>query len=843
MARLSTSPNKQEKAKPRRRNVVVDSSDEEDGSNSSNSSSSSSDDDTETGFQQVINSAAPQTHGNDNTNNIKKDVNSEKKNSFSAPKGNNKEKDVIDSLKKLTIKSNQSAAPQSSPTTTKTNKHFEPKTTGIFKKLQERTVNERNSNEFKKSKPSSTESGSGTGAGFGGSVPKTTATKSHSTNNGMFLPPKRQSAQKQQSLPAKTFNSPVKSFDINKGNLLEPMAPSSKKWGQRMDINHFKAVPFQSPMVPKDPIQNAHGPPAWQPVNSGGLKNNDYSYIDPKNTTKAMQELVDNLDGEDIQVDINDNKVDGLNVTLLPHQVKGFKFVTDLEGTKYKGGLLCDDMGLGKTIQSIALILKNKMQNTKENSEYEPCTLVIAPLALIHQWASEIKEKSEGLKVYVHHGTSRTKDASYLKNFDVVVTTYSVVSSEHGNDGSIFNISWFRILLDEAHTIKNHTSKGAKACCALNAIHRWCLSGTPIQNNTDELYSLIKFLRIEPFNDYTTWKNKIGAPVKTGQARVAMKRLHVLLGVIMLRRTKEVLGSSGINLPDRNIHRKFIKFSESEQKMYDSLAGKVENKIRMYLENRQYLNALKLLLRLRQICDHVDLVHGKIDQDDKESLISSVSTEQPKKDSETDELADMLNSMDLKTDALKELNLEEEEDDGSQHGTSSKIREAIKIINKEPERKTIIFSQFTSMLDLVEPCFKKVGIKFVRYDGSMKSNSREESLNKLRNDDSVKVLLCSLKCGALGLNLTCASRVILLDPWWNPMVSEQAIDRVHRIGQTNPVDVYEFIIEKTVEERILKLQDKKRVLAKSILDVNGTKAVNKKANALSSDEMLDLLNG
>ncbi|GKT94107.1 SNF2 family helicase [Colletotrichum tofieldiae] len=699
-------------------------------------------------------------------------------------------------------------------------------------------------------------------------------------------------------------------------------------------------------------------------------------------------------------------------------------------------------------------------------------TLVVAPLALIRQWESEIKEKvakTHGLKVCVHHGPQRTKKFKDLAAYDVVVTTYQVLVSEWGHSSEddngvkagCFGLHWWRVVLDEAHTIKNRNAKSTKACYALRSEYRWCLSGTPMQNNLEELQSLIKFLRIKPYDDLKEWKEQIEKPLKNGKGHVAIRRLHSLLRCFMKRRTKDILkeegalnpggkptkegekSSTGFKVTERKVVTVATTFSPAERRFYDRLETRADESIERMLKGKvDYANALVLLLRLRQACNHPKLLEGKLDKD-KDALSTDTSNknssadidsladmfggmgivtktcgicgrslpkdvvssdrdtcqecyddlayfkehETPKRkkpkhkkgkvkgivknavaaeaedetpykpkarrprnrnvvvdsddeeadgswlvpedqraplrlgkaggeedenaegggdwigsddsqhDSENEEDSSQLDSFVVKdgktkrgrdveesyasddsllsiaaiasqvkeeklkssqssqTDSDSETNSEEDtgvdeselysdddtnyKPDGqvSQILASAKIRQMMQILHKEVDQhKFIVFSQFTSMMDLIEPFFREEGFKFTRYDGSMKNDEREASLHRLRNDKNTRILLCSLKCGSLGLNLTAATRVIILEPFWNPFVEEQAIDRVHRLTQTVDVIVYKLTVEKTVEERILALQEKKRLLAETAIE-GGMK---KDAFKLGFKEIMDL---
>ncbi|KAJ3493322.1 hypothetical protein NLG97_g4807 [Lecanicillium saksenae] len=787
-----------------------------------------------------------------------------------------------------------------------------------------------------------------------------------------------------------------------------------------------------------------------------------------------------------------DGRIDGLKVRLLPHQVEGVEWMLGRElgpvkrGTVPKGGLLADDMGLGKTLQTISLILSNrKPQKESENwkpqyEKMEKTTLVVAPLALIRQWEHEINDKVEkatGLKVHVHHGPQRTKNFKDFTKYDVVITTYQILVSDHagsseaegGKKTGCFGPTWWRIVLDEAHTIKNRNAKTTKACYALRSEYRWCLTGTPMQNNLDELQSLIRFLRIKPYDELRQWRDHIDQPLKNGKGHVAIGRLHSVLQCFMKRRTKEILKEEGALKPGgkpaegdeeedagpgfKHTERKVVtvsaELSAAERHFYDRLEDRTgESMKRMMQEKMNYLNAFTLLLRLRQACNHPKLVEGKIEKDrdamttdnsqgqsqsqksqdsdmdamadlfsgmgieskkcdvcslelpkddaakglstcsdckedmlqfkefennnkkkkktkksktkpkskshkqrqpERKTPAASQTTRRPRNrnaiidsDDEDDEegswlvsdgergplklgkaggeedenaagptewlrsdseesededqsnlssfvvddepnkqLADDFDDLDALTKQLESQTLEDKpsavsqasatESDGednssddessssvsgideselysddddvrrvpgsSQIVASAKIRELSRILHAEAhEHKFIVFSQFTSMLDLVEPFIRKDGFKFTRYDGSMRNDEREESLRRLREDKSCRVLLCSLKCGSLGLNLTAATRVVIIEPFWNPFVEEQAIDRVHRLNQTVDVVVYKLTVANTVEERIIDLQEKKRLLAEQAIDTGAKKGALK----LGLSEIIDM---
>ncbi|OAX34772.1 hypothetical protein K503DRAFT_774190 [Rhizopogon vinicolor AM-OR11-026] len=632
-------------------------------------------------------------------------------------------------------------------------------------------------------------------------------------------------------------------------------------------------------------------------------------------TEKALRALVEDSVNHDDDVEINMDEaiVEGFQegITLLPHQILGRAWMRERESGKKTGGILADDMGLGKTIQTLTRIVDGRAKKSDKVDGWAATTLVVCPVALVSQWASEIQKMAVGLRVIEHHGQSRTTDPLKLKSAHVVVTSYSIVASEYatfapevkdeskskskakkaasqsdsdsddvvtkkrpgrakGKD-ALFRVKWFRIVLDEAHNIKNRNTKAAVACCELEGKYRWCLTGTPMQNTVDELFSLLKFLRARPLNDWQTFNEQIAKPVKAGRPVRAIKRLHVVLKSIMLRRTKDHLlnGKPIITLPARNLSVVQCKFDTDERAFYKTLSERMATELDKLVQadeaSKNYTHVLLMLLRLRQACNHPSLVY-------KDYRIDSEAAEpRPAKnddaDEDADELASLLGQMGVsngKKCQLCQTDLASSDADHCPDCTpiaakarrksvaestardpnlppdsakTRKILELLRDIDKRSEstEKTIIFSQFTSMLDLIEPFLTAKGIKYARYDGSMTKDKREESLEKIRSSKSTRCILISFKAGSTGLNLTCCNNVILVDMWWNPALEEQAFDRAHRFGQTRDVNIFKLTIPETVEERILELQEKKRELAKAAL--SGEKMKNMK---LGMDDLLAL---
>ncbi|KAH9968098.1 SNF2 family N-terminal domain-containing protein [Russula dissimulans] len=692
---------------------------------------------------------------------------------------------------------------------------------------------------------------------------------------------------------------------------------SSTKSTEKNPVAHVRDGAAQPIHIPSnaDRLQNDYSRAATHLETFNGLY--QLPFEPQKTALEAEKELQDLLqqsfdgreDGESAhqEIDMSQAVVEGFRegIRLLPHQVAGRNWLTERESGKKTGGILADDMGLGKTIQTLTRIVDGRPRKSDAEAGWAAATLVVCPVSLVSQWASEISKMVKALTVIEHHGASRTTNPETLKRAHVVITSYAVLASEHGvfnpkakdeskpkkggsskavsdsdsdsdadhfgrtleskkksatasgkKKDALFRVKWWRIVLDEAHTIKNRNTKAAQACCALESKFRWCLTGTPLQNNVEELYSLLKFLRIKPLNDWQTFNEQINKPVKSGRSVRAMKRLHVVLHAVMLRRRKtDILnGKPLIELPERHLSIVPCDFDEDERQFYLALENKIDEAMQEFVKNdevmKNYTNVMVLLLRLRQACNHPSLV-TKDYNTDREAIESRPA---PKDDQEDEELNVMFQQLgvskgkkcQLCLDELTPKNVSKDGEhcsdcveltrkarrkssakDSNLPPDSAKIRKLLDLLKEINSRKddegeptgekTIVFSQFTTMLDLIQPFLKDAGISFVRYDGSMSKEKREVSLNQIKNNKRVKVILISFKAGSTGLNLTACNNVILVDMWWNPALEDQAFDRAHRLGQTRDVNIYKLTIENTVEERILTLQNSKRALTTAAL--------------------------
>ena len=782
---------------------------------------------------------------------------------------------------------------------------------------------------------------------------------------------------------------------------------------------------------------------------------------DAVDTATALKGVLEGLaldgscDGDD-NADVPDG---ALAAPLLRHQRRAVSWMRRREaaGSSPRGGLLADDQGLGKTFSAIALIVSNPppprwFAAARAGAEDRPAggTLVVCPTSVLRQWQRELASKvssSAGLRVLVHHGVGRTKSSVDLAAYDVVLTTFAVVGLEvttrwrgaangngnvngNGNGaaaatgssddddacevvepsapsracwgGAIGGVEWFRVILDEAQSVKNSRSQIAVAVSAVSAQRRWCLSGTPLQNNVDDLFSYFRFLRYDPYGEPGAFRAMIKEPIRVDPA-TGFRRLQAILRAVMLRRTKQsrIAGEPIVRLPPRTVVHCRRDFLPAEARAYARLQeeyrGKMEEFAAAGTVSSNYVNLLHMLLRMRQACNHPSMVGGRpagwedcpeatagavaeiIAASEKvtgaattaarrlpaalrgmmraaaenggrvcgicgdppqDPAIASCCTQIFCRDCVSPFVAVAGARAEVGVDGFlcpacgtaltpahihsaaalvaAERNSRNGADAattttgggaprGSERGrasgagagagsdadasalmTGTKVRGIMEYLtalkakhaaataaakakgNKSraaragsaaaavakgtqlrrgirssdaalaaalpplapvcapgaargarrpgpggaapPPEKAIVFSQWTAMLDLLEPCLKSAGIHFRRLDGTMSLTARERALSEFEEKPDVTVILMSLKAAGLGVNLTCANHVILSDVWWNPTVEEQAIDRAHRIGQMREVKVVRFTVRGTVEDRILALQDRKRAM-------------------------------
>ncbi|KAJ5107128.1 hypothetical protein N7456_003803 [Penicillium angulare] len=673
------------------------------------------------------------------------------------------------------------------------------------------------------------------------------------------------------------------------------------------------------------------------------------------------------------------------------------------------GGILADEMGLGKTIEMMALVHSHRVEpdpqasngissvndlaRVPDSAGVIPApytTLVVAPTSLLAQWESEaLKASEEGtMRVLLYYGAEKAVNlrdlccaSKHASAPNVIVTSFGTVLSEYrslvsaGGEGGLFSVDFFRVILDEAHTIKNRRSKTTQACYALNATHRWTLSGTPIVNRLEDLFSLVRFLKVEPWSNFSFWKTFITVPFESKDYIRALNVVQSVLEPLVLRRTKSMKTPDGeplVPLPPRTINIEEIELPAKEREIYDCIYTRAK---RTFNDNvtagtllQSYSTIFAQLLRLRQTCCHPILTRNKeIVADEEVAAAAADAANEMKDDMDVQQL---INQFTIATEnaesedrnvkftahALRQIQTEssgecpicceepmidpavtacwhsackkclqdfvahqmkknveprcfncrapidaknifevvrhasaqptsmddyasnETPPSASQPAprislrrinplspsahTSAKIHALISHLTRmPPNTKSVVFSQFTSFLDLIGPQLSRVGITHVRLDGSMPQKARkavldeftktetyedeivdseaEDSNKSASSDSSPTVLLISLRAGGVGLNLTVANNVFLMDPWWSFAVEAQAIDRVHRMGQTRDVSVTRFIVKDSIEGRMLRVQDRKMNIAGSLgLRVGGDDENNDKKERITELKML-----
>jgi superfamily II DNA or RNA helicase len=442
---------------------------------------------------------------------------------------------------------------------------------------------------------------------------------------------------------------------------------------------------------------------------------------------------------------------------LRPYQITGYQWLSYLNDVGW-GGILADDMGLGKTVQALTMLHQYKADNGKLKA------LVVCPTTLIYNWANEIKKFTPGLTHYIHHGSMRSRSAETMAQYDVVITTYGTLRSDIQ---VLLNIFFDYVILDESQAIKNPTSKVTKAACLLTAKNKLCMSGTPLQNNTFDIFAQMNFLNPGLLGSVEFFRNEFATPIDKFGEQEQKDHLRKLLYPFILRRTKEQVAK---DLPDKTETILFCEMEKEQRKIYDAYRNSYRDKIMGVIEEqgmeKSQLTILQGLMKLRQICDSPAILN--------------------------------------------------EEDKYPNH--SIKLDELTREITENiGDHKALIFSQFLGMLALIRGKLKEAEIPYEYFDGSTSPTERERAIQNFQNNDECRVFLISLKAGGVGLNLTAADYVYIVDPWWNPAVEQQAIDRTHRIGQTKNIFAYRMICVDTIEDKILQLQERKRILAKELI--------------------------
>ncbi|EXJ84685.1 hypothetical protein A1O3_05355 [Capronia epimyces CBS 606.96] len=572
------------------------------------------------------------------------------------------------------------------------------------------------------------------------------------------------------------------------------------------------------------------------------------------------------------------------------------------EPSESRGGLLADQMGLGKTLTMISLIALNPAQLTSSlvftahgTIRRVKSTLIVVPFSLLDTWDTQLERhlKPNTLSWFAFHGSQKRKLLS-LGGYDIVITTYETLMGQlkKHNDpkrtgSTLFYFAWHRIVLDEAHVIRNRSTAIAQACCALRASRRWAMTGTPIQNKPNDLGSLLEFLHLEPFRDPKIFETTVVKPwLKSADKDTS--RLKKLIRYLSLCRTKAI-----IDLPHRKDMIKYVDLGPDEADLYESAKNRTVQKLDEALSVNPitpgvYLNALEWLNELRLICNH-GLMHSKREAHKTPTVVSSDgpwNKSMAKKAFAT--LVDAGSAICKLCDA--NLAAGAGEADSFEHSkpslskcltvvcglciqnrlngekvpgcgchpvcpkaevswapessnkslearlpsieegkVSTKLKTLLKDLQQyEKAEKSVVFSFWTYTLDLIESLLRQRGtIPYARIDGSLSRTRREQEIQRFQTDDSVRVILVSIICGGTGLDLTAASRAYLLEPQWNPMIEEQALSRIHRLGQTKEVNTIRYRVRGSFEEKVAMVQDMKRDIA---------------AGAFSSDSYVGVVN-
>ncbi len=446
-----------------------------------------------------------------------------------------------------------------------------------------------------------------------------------------------------------------------------------------------------------------------------------------------------------------------LNAQLRPYQLEGFKWMQILHELGW-GGCLADDMGLGKTLQTITFLQHLKDQHNGGTQ------LIICPTSLIYNWQNELQKFAPQLRYHIYYGKERELSDLHFEEYDIILTSYGLVRLDID---VLSAFEWSYVILDESQAIKNPDAQVTKSLSQLKAKNRLILSGTPVQNNTYDLYAQMNFLNPGLLGSREFFRAEFANPIdKNGNSQQAAQ-LRKMVYPFMMRRTKQQVAT---DLPDKTETVLWCEMGKEQRAAYDSYRKYYRDTLLSKIDtdgiNKASIQVLEGLMRLRQLCDHPHMV--------KDPLIT------------TDESV-----------KIEELMRELKENTGS--------------------NKSLVFSQFTEMLGHLRESFEREGIKYCYLDGSTPIEKRNEQVERFQNSDEEKVFLISLKAGGVGLNLTAVDYVYIVDPWWNPAAEQQAIDRTHRIGQNKKIFAYKMVCKDTIEEKILKLQDRKKSLANELI--------------------------
>ncbi len=463
---------------------------------------------------------------------------------------------------------------------------------------------------------------------------------------------------------------------------------------------------------------------------------------------------------------------------LRSYQKAGYNWFSFLREYNF-GGCLADDMGLGKTIQTLAML--QKMKEEHELGQTQVTSLIIMPTSLIYNWLNEAKKFTPKLKIHAHIGTSRDKDISLFAKYDIIITTYGITRVDID---LLKNFYFSYIILDESQNIKNPSSKSFKAVKALKSKHKLILSGTPVENSVSDLWTQLTFLNPGLLGTQAFFNEEYVQAIEKRKDEEKARKLQAIIKPFVLRRTKEQVAAE---LPSKTEQVFYCTMSEDQAAYYEKTKSAYRNDLLSSMDDGTYakkqVQLLQGLTALRQLANHPVMIDEEYTSD------------------------------------------------------SGKFENVIYTLDNvlKGGHKVLIFSQFVKHLNIFKSHFEKEGIPFAYLDGA--TRNRGEIVADFQQNTDLKVFLISIKAGGVGLNLTQADYVFILDPWWNPAVEQQAIDRTHRIGQEKKVFIYKFIAKDTVEEKILALQNRKKRLASSLITTEESFF-----KSLSKEDISELLN-
>lgn len=482
---------------------------------------------------------------------------------------------------------------------------------------------------------------------------------------------------------------------------------------------------------------------------------------------------------------------DAMKPILRDYQKTGYRWLCTIAQLGF-GGILADDMGLGKTLQIITLLEHARLEAISKTVDLTdtashtacppPVSLIVCPSSLVYNWDSEIEHFAPNLKTLLITGTAQERQEllTHYADYDVLITSYDMLKRDIARYD---NLHFHYQIIDEAQYIKNHRTQAARSVCSIHSVTRFALTGTPIENRLSELWSIFEYLMPEFLYPYAYFRSELEQPIVENKDQIAATRLQQLVRPFIMRRLKtDVLKE----LPDKLEHAVYAQMTDEQNKLYTANTLKLQKDLEQQSDSMFKTSKIQILAeltKLRQLCCDPSLIYQNY------------------------------------------------------HGGSAKLDTCIQLIENAMAggHKILLFSQFTSMLDVIERRLKAERILYYRLDGSTKSEQRTRLVNAF-NENKIPVFLISLKAGGTGLNLTGADIVIHYDPWWNAAAQNQATDRAHRIGQTHTVTVYKLIARHTIEEKILELQENKKTLSDQILSEKGVTA-----SQLTKEELLKLL--